>query len=119
MTMFFNFICILILPMTVFLLRFANKLEHVGDFLTYLFKIFPTNSLGAAIFFENAGDLMSDWREATKGTGDPIDPNEWALKNNSLDMIMMGAHFVFWFFVLFLIEIDLGKRIRRCYTRCC
>ena len=26
---------------------------------------------------------------------------------------------MFWFFVLFLIEIDLGKRLRRCYTRCC
>ena len=34
-------------------------------------------------------------------------------------MMLMGAHFVFWFFVLFLIEIDLGKRLRRCYTRCC
>ena len=42
MTMFVNFICILILPTTVFLIRFANKLEHVGDFLNYLFKISPS-----------------------------------------------------------------------------
>ena len=75
--------------------------------------------MGAAIFFENAGDLMADWRKATVGTGSPVDPNEWALQNNSLDMIMMGVHFVFWFFILFLIEIDLGKRMRRFYTRCC
>ena len=34
-------------------------------------------------------------------------------------MMLMGGHFVFWFFVLFLIEIDLGKRCRRLYTRKC
>ena len=75
--------------------------------------------MGAVIFFENAGDLLSDWRDASVGTGSSVDPYEWGLKNNSLDMMLMGAHFVFWFFVLFLIEIDLGKRLRRCYTRCC
>ena len=41
MTMFWNFIAILILPMTIFLLRFANKLEHIGDTLNYVAKIFP------------------------------------------------------------------------------
>ena len=119
MTMFWNFICILILPTTIFLLRFANKLEHVGDILNYVAKAFPTQSLGSAIYFETGGDLLSDWRDASVGTGGDLDPNEWGLKNNSLDMMMMGAHFVFWFFILFLIEIDLGKRLRRFYTRCC
>ena len=33
--------------------------------------------------------------------------------------MLMGGHFVFWFFVLFLIEIDLGKRCRRFCTRHC
>lgn len=119
MTMFWNFICILILPTTIFLLRFANKLEHVGDILNYVLKIFPTQSLGSAIFFETGGDLLSDWRRVSVGTGGDIEPSEWGLKNNSLDMMMMGAHFVFWFFILFLIETDLAKRLRRCYTRCC
>ena len=41
MTMFWNFIAILILPTTIFLLRFANKLEHIGDILNYVAKIFP------------------------------------------------------------------------------
>ena len=32
----------------------------------------------------------------------------------------MGGHFFFWFFILFLIEADLGKRLRKCYnTICC
>ena len=119
MTMFWSFISILILPFLVFLLRFANELEHVGDILNYVFKIFPSQSLGSVIFFEQGGQLMADWRDMSEGTGKPVDPNEWALKNNSLDMMLMGAHFVFWFFILFLIEIDLGKRLRRCYTRCC
>ena len=32
---------------------------------------------------------------------------------------MQGVHFVFWFFVLFLIEVDLGKRCRKGYHSCC
>jgi len=31
---------------------------------------------------------------------------------------MQGVHFVFWFFVLFLIEADLGKRLRKCWNCC-
>ena len=119
LTMFFHFICILILSTLVFILRFANKLEHWGDLLNYLFRAFPSYSLGNVIFFENGGKLLSDWREMTKGTGDPVDGEEWALENNTFDIIMMGVHFVFWFFILFLIEIDLGKRLRRCYMKCC
>ena len=30
-----------------------------------------------------------------------------------------GVHFVFWFFLLFLIEADLGKRCRKCYHAIC
>ena len=78
MTMFWNFICILIVPTTVFLLRFANKLEHVGDILNYVAKISVSNSLGAVIFFENAGELLARWREASVGTGGDINGNEWA-----------------------------------------
>ena len=55
----------------------------------------------------------------SEGTGKPIDGNEWAWQNNTLDIMLMGGHFVFWFFVLFLIEIDLGKRCRRFCTRHC
>ena len=69
MTMFWNFIAILILPTTIFLLRFANKLEHIGDILNYVAKIFPQQSLGAVIFFENAGELLAQWREMSEGTG--------------------------------------------------
>ena len=119
MTMFWNFICILIGPTTVFLLRFSNELEHVGDALNYALRVFPSYSLGTVIFFEQGGNLLADWRKMTVGTGKPVNPNEWALKNNSLDMMMMGVHFIFWFFILFLIEIDLGKRLRRCYTKYC
>ena len=119
MTMFWHFLCILIAPTTIFILRFANKLEHTGDVLNYVFRAFPSYSLGWVIFFEQGGDLMSEWRKRTTGTGGPVDPDEWAWNNNVLDMMMMGVHFVFWFFILFLIEIDLGKRIRRCYTRFC
>jgi len=32
---------------------------------------------------------------------------------------MMGVHFVFWSFILFLIEIDLGKRMSAGHTGCC
>jgi hypothetical protein len=57
--MFWNFILILIFPTTVFLLRFANNLEHIGDILHYAIKIAPSQSLGSVIFFENAGELLA------------------------------------------------------------
>ena len=76
--MFWNFICILIVPTTIFLLRFANKLEDVGDILNYVAKISASNSLGAVIFFENAGELLAKWREVSVGTGGDIDGSEWA-----------------------------------------
>ena len=117
--MFFHFLAILIAPSLVFILRFANELERLGDMLNMWLRIVPSYSLGICIFFENGGNTLSAWRKMSEGTGDPVNPDEWALENNRFDMIMMGVHFVFWFFVLFLIEIDLGKRLRRCYTRFC
>ena len=78
MTMFWNFLMILIFPTTVFLLRFANKLEHIGDILHYAIKVAPSQSLGSVIFFENGGNLLERWREMSVGTGGPIDGNEWA-----------------------------------------
>ena len=48
-----------------------------------------------------------------------ISPDPWHWNNNLLDLLLMGGHFVFWFFVLFLIEADLGKRIRKIYNCCC
>ena len=87
--------------------------------LHYAIKIAPSQSLGSVIFFENAGELLAQWRDMSEGTGKPIDGNEWAWQNNTLDIMLMGGHFVFWFFILFLIEIDLGKRCRRFCTRHC
>lgn len=118
-TMFLHFLWILIFSTTIFLIRFANKLEDVGDLLNYVFKIFPSYSLGGVIYTENGIESLAAFRDATKGTGDSIDTDEWAMTNNSLDITMMGVHFVFWFFILFLIEIDLGKRLRRCSTQFC
>lgn len=31
-----------------------------------------------------------------------------------MDIVLQFAHFFFWTFILFLIETDLGKRLRRC-----
>jgi len=119
MTMFFHFMAILIAPSLVFILRFANELEHVGDQLNFWMRICPSYSLGIVIFFENGGKALQAWRRLSNGTGAPVDGDEWALENNVFDMGAMGVHFFFWSFVLFLIEIDLGKRLRRCYTQCC
>ena len=32
---------------------------------------------------------------------------------------MQIAHFFFWTFILFLIEVDIGKRLRKCWHACC
>lgn len=34
-----------------------------------------------------------------------------------MDLLLQFVHFGFWSFMLFLIEYDLGKRVRRCYLR--
>ena len=47
-----------------------------------------------------------------------ISPDPWHIKNNLLDILLQGGHFVFWFFVLFLIETDLGKRCGKCWHAC-
>ena len=61
---------------------------------------------------------MASVRKTTEGTGDDINGDPWFWTNNTLDIIMMGAHCVFWFFILFLIEADLGKRLRKCWQFC-
>lgn len=61
---------------------------------------------------------MANVRKTTEGTGGDINGDPWFWTNNTLDIILMGAHCVFWFFILFLIEADLGKRLRKCWQFC-
>ena len=123
-TMFCHLTIILAVSTLIFLLRLAPKLEVLGDQLHWSFKIFPSYSIASALYTDSSIDFVSRIRNETDdfgyriGEASDISPDPWHILNNTLDIILQGAHFVFWFFVLFLIEADLGKRIGKCYHSC-
>ena len=115
-TMFCHTSTILIFSTVIFIVRVVPDLEDIGDSLNYGFRFIPSYSLATSLYFDASGEFIAQIRkQQTTGTGNEINPDPWHWNNNSLDIMMMGVHFVFWFFVLFLIEADLGKRIRKCY----
>ena len=121
----FTFFCqmfiILFASLFVFILRFVPNLELLGDRLHYAFRFFPSYSIASALYVDASIEFVSRVRNdpLINGTGEDISPDPWYWNNNTLDLIMQGVHFVFWFFLLFLIEADLGKRCRKCYHACC
>lgn len=103
----------------VFILRVVPKLELLGDGLHKGLKGIPSYSIASGLYVDSSIELLSTARELTDGEGEDINPDPWHITNNLLDMIMQIAHFAFWFLLLFAIETDLGKRIRKCWQCCC
>jgi hypothetical protein len=62
---------------------------------------------------------LIEFRLATPGTGGDLSADPWTWRNVKGDMLAMLFNFVFWSFVLFLIEIGCGKQCSRCYYGCC
>lgn len=118
-TMFMHFTVILVFSSLIFGLKFAEKLQHIGDMLNWIIRVVPSYSLPIAYYFEVSGEELSKFREMVEGTGGPIDPDPLAWSNNMADIALMGVHFVFWSFLLFLIEMQIGKKLKSCYTSCC
>jgi hypothetical protein len=114
-TFFCHMFVILFASLLILILRAAPELETIGDKLHYGFRFFPSYSVPSALYVDASIKFISQIRNTTQGLGEDISPDPWHWNNNLLDLIAMGAHFVFWFFVLFLIEADLGKRIRKIY----
>ncbi len=83
------------------------------------FRFFPSYSVASGLYVDASIKFVSQIRNTTDGEGKDINPDPWYWENNTFDLFAMGAHFVFWFFVLFLIEADLGKRVRKIYHCCC
>ena len=75
----------------------------------------PSYSLGTSLYTDASIEFISQVRNSTQGEGVDISADPWDWNNNQMDFVIQFAHFFFWFFVLFLIEADLGKRCRRCY----
>lgn len=118
-TMFCHMVIILAFSTLVFILRAVPDLEILGDNLHYALRIFPSYSLATSLYTDASIDFISQIRNTTDGEGPDISPDVWSWQNNSLDLSLQFVHFVFWFFILFLIEVDLGKRIRKCWQCCC
>ena len=110
---------ILFASLLVFILRVVPDLELLGDRLHFAFRFFPSYSIASAMYVDSSIEFISQVRRATLGDGGDISPDPWHWQNNTFDLAAQGVHFVFWFFLLFLIEADLGKRCRKCYHGCC
>lgn len=119
----FTFFCqmfiILFASLLVFILRVIPDLELLGDRLHYAFRIFPSYSVASSMYVDSSLTFISAVRNNTDGPGPDISPDPWHWNNNTFDLAAQGVHFFFWFFLLFLIEADLGKRCRKCYNSCC
>ena len=116
-TMFCHMVIILAFSTLIFILRVVPNLELLGDRIHYSLRIFPSYSLATSLYTDASLDFISQIRNDTTipGTGPDINPDVWHITNNLLDLIMQFVHFFFWTFILFLIEFDLGKRIRKFY----
>lgn len=111
-------VIILCFSSLIFILRVVPNLELLGDRLHYGMRVFPTYSLATSLYTDASIEFLSKIRNETEGKGEDISPDVYDLKNNSLDIMLQAGHFVFWTLILFLIEADLGKRIRKCYYYC-
>ena len=118
-TMFCHMVVILAFTTLIFILRVVPNLELLGDRINYGLRVIPSYSLGSALYTDASIDFVSTIRNSTQGEGPDISADPWDIKNNSLDLILQFAHFFFWGFILFLIEVDLGKRLRKCWQCCC
>jgi len=64
-----NFGSILFGSTLVYYLRFIKEWEVIGDFLNDLFKLLPSYTLGASIYFDASMEDLVDFRDATLGEG--------------------------------------------------
>ena len=118
-TMFCHMVIILAFSTLIFILRVVPNLELTGDNIHYAMRIFPSYSLATSLYVDASIAFVSQVRNNTPGPGPDISPDVWAFKNNTLDIMMQGVHFFFWFLILMLIEVDLGKRLRKIWSCCC
>jgi len=114
-TMFCHMVVILAISTVIFILRVVPTLESVGDAGHGVARSIPSYSLATGLYTDASIEFISQVRNSTDGDGVDISPDPWAPANNLMDLVLQFAHFVFWSFILFLIEYDLGKRMRKCY----
>jgi hypothetical protein len=64
-----NFGSILFGSTLVHYLRFIKEWEVIGDFLNNFFKLLPSYTLGASIYFDSSMEDLVEFRDATLGEG--------------------------------------------------
>ena len=118
-TMFCHMVIILAFSTLIFILRVVPNLELLGDRIHYALRIFPSYSLATSLYVDASIEFLAQIRNSTPGKGPDISEDVWAFENNTLDLMMQFVHFGFWTLILLLIEVDLGKRLRKCWQCCC
>lgn len=99
----------------VFVARMMPMRESLGDLANYAFRAVPSYSLGSSVYFESEGELLKEIRMAESVV--PFNDEVWALENNLLDVVTLGAHFLLWSCVLAMAECGAFKKCASCCSR--
>jgi len=65
--------------------------------------------VGSAMYCDTACESLALQRKSPFAEGKELDGDRWAMTNNSLDIVLMFIHFVFWFMLIVVIELGLFK----------
>jgi hypothetical protein len=115
--MFGHFLIIMLISTIVFALRLNFDTEVVGDALNWVLRMVPTYNLASSIYFDAAGDLLAQFRAATNGTAEDINPDIWYIDNIAGDLTSLAVHLFFWSCVLIIKERGYLMAVASCLRR--
>jgi hypothetical protein len=97
-------------PALVLFLRNFKKLFGLGEFTNLFCKLFPGYCLTSGIFFNSLGHKLVDVRSVHEGWA--VSASPWDKKNIAGDISGLLFNFVFWSFMLYVIESGLGATVK-------
>ena len=114
-TLFIHFVFGAIGTAVTFSCQQVPEMMYVADMLRWFFTLVPSFCVTHAILWSASGSLVVESRGQTDTGGkDPYPiprklPAElWAWYNLKGDAVILCGHFIFWTFILFLIEMEVN-----------
>jgi hypothetical protein len=99
-TILHNFFLGSLMPISVFVLRLIKSTRDIGDIVMWLPRFNPTyNSCGGIVLIAMNPAIHNDRKETV--------PDETDIMSAGADIMFLCLHFVFWSFLIFLIEIGM------------
>lgn len=81
----------------IYILRLIPSTETVGDILMWVLKILPSYCLNNSLVFSAGKSALAALRP-------DVNVQDFNIENMSGDILLLAAHFVFWTFILILVE---------------